>query len=327
MDLSNETMLEMFWMMLLSRRLDERAWVLHRQGKITFHISGIGHEAAQVGAAYAIRRGYDWVVPYYRDLALMQCMGMTPTEFMMGLMGKKADPNSGGRQMPSHWSLRRSNVVSHSAPVATQMPHASGIGLAIKLRGEDKVVLTALGEGSTSQGEWYEAVNWGAIHKLPVIFIVENNQYAISERQDKQMAVKSAADKACGLGLPGITVDGTNAFTVYQAVKEAADNARAGNGATLIETRLYRITPHSSDDDDRTYRSREEVEDHKKSDPLLVTRAVLESQGILTPQKLDELDAQAKAMVEDAVRRATEAPYPDVSEALHPVYAEEVAHA
>lgn len=199
--------------------------------------------------------------------------------------------------------------------------------MAIKLRGEDKVVLTALGEGSTSQGEWYEAVNWAAIHKLPVIFIVENNQYAISERQDKQMAVKSAADKACGLGLPGITVDGTNAFTVYQAVKEAADNARAGNGATLIETRLYRITPHSSDDDDRTYRSREEVEEHKKSDPLLVTQAVLESQGLITPKKIEEFEVQAKAMVEDAVRRATEAPYPDVSEGLHPVYFEEVIHA
>ena len=200
MDLSNETKIEMFWMMLLARRLDERAWVLHRQGKIAFHISGIGHEAAQVGAAYALRRGYDWVAPYYRDLAMMLCLGMTPAEFAMGLFGKKGDPDSGGRQMPSHWSLKRANVLSHSAPVATQCPHAAGIALAIKLRGDDKVVLASLGEGSTSQGEWYEAVNWAAIHQLPVIFLVENNQYAISERVEKQMAVKSPAEKACGLG-------------------------------------------------------------------------------------------------------------------------------
>jgi 2-oxoisovalerate dehydrogenase E1 component alpha subunit len=139
-----------------------------------------------------------------------------------------------------------------------------GIALGIKLRGDDKVVLTSLGEGSTSQGEWYEAVNWAAIHQLPVIFIVENNQYAISERADKQMAVKSAAEKACGLGLPGIEVDGTNVFTVYARVQEAVDNARAGHGPTLIETRMYRMTPHSSDDDDRSYRSREEVEEKWK---------------------------------------------------------------
>jgi 2-oxoisovalerate dehydrogenase E1 component alpha subunit len=245
----------------------------------------------------------------------------------MGLMGKKGDPESGGRQMPSHWSLRRANVISTSATVATQYPHAAGIALGIKLRGDDKVVLTSLGEGSTSQGEWYEAVNWAAIHQLPVIFIVENNQYAISERSDKQMAVKSAAEKACGLGLPGIEVDGTNVFTVYERVKEAVDNARAGNGPTLIETRMYRMTPHSSDDDDRSYRSREEVEENKKHDPLLAARVCLESEGILTASMLTELEEKAKAMVEEAVAAANQAPYPAPEEARHPVFAEEVGHA
>ncbi len=137
--LSKETTLEMYWTMLLARRLDERAWVLHRQGKIAFHISGIGHEAAQVGAAFALRRGSDWFVPYYRDLAMLLALGMTPEEFMLGLMGKKDEPNSGARQMPSHWSLRRANVVSHSSPVSTQTTHAAGIGLAMKLRGDDGV--------------------------------------------------------------------------------------------------------------------------------------------------------------------------------------------
>ncbi len=324
MELSSETRLEMFWMMLLSRRLDERAWVLHRQGKIAFHISGIGQEAAQVGAAYALRRGYDWVTPYYRDLALMLCLGYTPREFIMSLMGKREEPNSGGRQMPSHWSLKRANAVSHSAPVATQCPHAAGIGLAIKMRKEDKVVLTTLGEGSTSQGEWYEAVNWAAIHQLPVVFMVQNNQYAISVPAEKQMAVPSAADKACGLGLHGFSVDGSNVFSVYEAFHKAYEDARAGKGPTLIEALMYRITPHSSDDDDRTYRSREEVEESKKRDPLLVSRRVLEKDGLLTVNKLEEMEAKAKEMVDEAVRYAEQAPYPDPEEAAYPVFAEEV---
>jgi 2-oxoisovalerate dehydrogenase E1 component alpha subunit len=137
MPLSNEKRKEMFWTMLLSRRLDERAWVLHRQGKIAFHISGIGQEATQVGAVYAIEKGKDWLVPYYRDLSMLIAMGMSPAEFVMSLMGKAQEPTSGARQMPSHFSLRHANVVSHSAPVATQSPHASGIGLGIKMDGRD----------------------------------------------------------------------------------------------------------------------------------------------------------------------------------------------
>jgi len=324
MELSNDTKLEMYWMMLLSRRLDERAWVLHRQGRIAFHISGIGQEAAQVGAAFALRRGEDWVTPYYRDLALMLCLGYTPRDFLLALTGKKGEPASGARQMPSHWSMRKANAVSHSAPVATQCPHAAGIGLAIKMRKEDKVVLTTLGEGSTSQGEWYEAVNWAAIHQLPVIFMVENNQYAISVPADKQMAVASSADKACGMGLRGISVDGTDVYAVYQVVAEAVAEARAGKGPTLIEARMYRLTPHSSDDDDRTYRSREEVAEAKKTDPLTVGRQTLEAEGLLTPAKLEEMEARIKEMVDEAVQFAEKADYPDVADALFPVYAEEV---
>ncbi len=324
--LPEETLLEMYWFMLLSRRLDERAWALHRQGKIAFHISAIGHEGAQIAAAYAIRRGYDWIAPYYRDLTLMLALGYTPREFMLSLMGKKGDPSSGGRQMPSHWSLKRANVISHSAPVATQTSHAAGIGLAIKLRGEDKVAITTVGEGSTSQGEWYEGVNWAAVHKLPVVFIVVNNLYAISVRQEQQMAVANAADKALGLGLPGISADGMDFLAMYQVMKEAVERARRGEGPTLVEAKVYRITPHSSDDDDRSYRPRAEVEQFKQRDPLLIARQHLEKQGLLTPQKIEEFEQRAREMVEDAVRFGESAPYPDPEEAAHPVYAEEVHH-
>ena len=225
-DLSKDTRLEMYWMMLLARRLDERAWVLHRQGKIAFHISGIGQEAAQVGAAYAIRRGEDWVAPYYRDLALLLSLGYTPREFILSLMGKREEPDSGGRQMPSHWSLRRANVISHSAPVATQCAHAVGAALAMRLRGDERVALTSCGEGATAQGEWYEAVNWAAVQRLPVVFLVENNAYAISEPVSAQMAVQRVADKAAGLGLEGLSVDGNDVFAVQAAVSAAVEKAR-----------------------------------------------------------------------------------------------------
>jgi len=326
MPLSNEKKKEMFWTMLLSRRMDERAWVLHRQGKIAFHISGIGQEAAQVGAVYTIEKGKDWLVPYYRDLSMLIAMGMSPTDFVMSLMGKAQEPSSGARQMPSHFSLRQANIVSHSAPVATQSPHASGIGLGIKMDGKDEVVLTTIGEGSTSQGEWYEAVNFAAIHQLPVVFLVENNRYAISVPQEKQMAVSSAADKACGLGLPGIEVDGTQMFEVYDAVKEAVDNARKGDGPSVIEAKMYRLTPHSSDDDDRSYRTREEVEHFKKEDPIIVMKEQLIEQGLMTEEEYKTLEEKAKKSVDDAVEEATRAPYPIGEEAATPVYAEEVNH-
>ena len=176
MPLQPPPLLDLYRVMLLARRLDERAWVLHRQGKIAFHISGIGQEAAQVGAAFALRRGKDWVAPYYRDLALMLALGLTPLEFVLGLMGKRGEPRSGGSA--DALALERCGApksLSHSSPVATQAlarrRHRPGDQAARRR----PVVLTTIGEGSTAQGEWYEAVNWAAMHKLPVIFLVENN--------------------------------------------------------------------------------------------------------------------------------------------------------
>jgi 2-oxoisovalerate dehydrogenase E1 component alpha subunit len=324
MGLPKDSLLEMYRVMLLARRLDERAWVLHRQGKIAFHISCIGHEAAQVGAAFALQRGVDWVVPYYRDLALLLALGLTPREFALGLMGKKGEPSSGARQMPSHWSLRRANVVSHSSPVATQTPHASGIGLGIKMRGDKAIVLTTIGEGSTSQGEWYEGVNWAAIHKLPVIFLVENNVYAISVRQEMQMAVAGAAGKAAGLGLPGVSVDGLDVVAVHQAVLEAAERARGGEGPTLVEARVHRLTPHSSDDDDRSYRPRAEIEAMKAGDPLAAYQKLLRDKKVLSQKAESEIEREAVAAVDDAIAFAEAAPFPEVGEAAYPVYVEDI---
>ena len=320
-DLSPETKVDLYWQMLRSRRLDERAWMLHRQGKIAFHISAMGQEGTQAGAAFALRRGDDYVLPYYRDLTLMLCLGFTPREFCLSLFGKQGEVTSGGRQMPAHFSLRRAHVVSTSAPVATQVPHAAGIALAIKLRGDDRVALTCLGEGATSQGEWYEALNWAAIHKLPFICLVQNNAYAISEPVDREMAVPNVADRAAAFGMPGVVVDGNDVLAVYRVMKEAVDRARAGQGPTLVEAKTYRLTPHSSDDDDRSYRTREEVELWKKRDPILRLGQTLEAAGLLSRPEQEALEARAVAEVDDAVKFAQEAPYPDVATAATGVYA------
>ncbi len=322
----------MYWHMLLARRTDERAWVLHRQGKIAFHISGMGHEATQVGAAFAINRGVDYVAPYYRDLALCMAIGITPRDFMLSLFGKAGEITSKARQMPSHWSSKAHHILSTSSPVATQVPHAAGMAFAIKYKRENGLVdpddpsqprlaLTCLGEGSTSQGEWHEGMNWAGVHKLPFICIVQNNNYAISVPIEQQMAVSHVAERAVAYGVHGVTVDGTDILAVYDVMHEAVQRAYNGKGATLIEAKCYRLTPHSSDDDDRTYRPREEVEEAKRADPILRFERYLSERGILTDAIKQEYEARARQMVDEAQRYAENAPYPEESSLYEDIYA------
>ncbi len=331
-DLSEATLLEMYWSMLLSRRLDERAWVLHRQGKIVFHVSALGHEAAQVATAFALNRGVDYVNPYYRDLAMCLALGCPPIDFMMSLFAKKADKWSGARQMPSHFNDANLNIISGSSVVATQVPQTVGLAFAIKYRQQTGVVdpndqtlprvaLTSLGEGSTSQGEWHEAMNWAGVHKLPFICLVQNNKYAISVPVEKQMAVLDVADRAAGYGVAGVVVDGNDLLAVYDVMKAAVERAYNGDGATLVEAKTYRLTPHSSDDDDRSYRSREEVELWKTRDPIVRFQQHLLDTGLLTPAKVDEYEAQAMAAVNAAHKQAEAAPDPDPADGFGAVYA------
>lgn len=321
LELDSELLLRFYYDMLRARRTDERAWALHRQGKVPFHISAIGQEAIQVAAAHAIRVGYDYVLPYYRDLALNLTMGYTPAEFMLALFGKAGETTSGARQMPSHWGSRRLNIVSHSSPVATQVPQAAGMALASKLRGEDRITLTALGEGSTSQGEWYEGMNWAGVHRLPMICLVENNEYAISVPTHMQFATPNIADRAAGFGVVGVIVDGNDVLASFRAMREAVELARSGGGATLLEAKTYRITPHSSDDDDRTYRDRAEVEEWKGRDPLARFGAYLTTKGLLTERQIGAWEAQIRAEVDAAQHTAEAAPYPDPEDAFTKVFA------
>ena len=308
--------------MLQARKLDERMWVLHRQGKVAFHISGMGQEACQVGAAFAMERGKDWLHPYYRDMAFVMALGMTPRHLMLALFGKAEDPSSGGRQMPAHFGYAPSRIVSGSSPVATQCPQAAGIAFAAKLRGLDEVVFVCLGEGSTSQGDFHEALNWAGIHNLPLITLVQNNQYAISVPLEKADARAERGGPRRRVWNARRDVRRERHFRELQrgARGRAARPARA-RGRRLLEAKTYRPTPHSSDDDDRSYRSRDEVEMWKKRDPILrMERRRCVSAASWTTREAERILNRVMAKVDDATEYAQRAPYPRGEDAMHPVF-------
>ena len=319
--LGEEDLLKMYRYMLLARRVDERSWILNRQGKAGFVISCQGQEGAQVGAAYGLRPGHDFVYPYYRDHAIVMTLGMTARDELRALLGKKEDPNSGGRQMPGHFSSRELNIVTASAPIGVQYPQATGSALAFKLRGEDGVVLVSGGEASTSGGDWHEAMNFAGIHDLPVVFLIQNNVYAISVHEKLQVA-GSIVQRAAGYGFPGHQVDGNDVLAVYEVASKAIERARGGGGPTLIEAKTYRMTAHSSDDDDRRYREREEIEEWRQKDPISRFERYLLDNDVLDEVSRDELDAEIKAEVREASDYAENAPFAEPEESFTGVYAE-----
>ncbi|WP_017755706.1 thiamine pyrophosphate-dependent dehydrogenase E1 component subunit alpha [Calidifontibacillus oryziterrae] len=320
--LSEKTLLEMFETMVLARKIDERMWLLNRSGKIPFVISCQGQEAAQVGAAFALDRTKDYVLPYYRDVGVVLAFGMTAKDLLLSGFAKAEDPSSGGRQMPGHFGQKKYRIVTGSSPVTTQVPHAVGIGLAAKMEGKDLVSFVTFGEGSSNQGDFHEGANFAGVHKLPVIFMCENNQYAISVPLEKQLSCEKVSDRAIGYGMPGVTVNGNDPLAVYEAIKNAANRARRGEGPSLIETLVYRLTPHSSDDDDRTYRSREEVEKSKKNDPIFKFSNYLKEVNILTDLNEKEIFDRTQNIVDEATEYAENAPYADPEQALKYVYGE-----
>ncbi len=321
--LTKEQLIDIYRKMLLSRAVAQRERMLNRMGKGPFAISGEGHEAAQVGSAYALTPGKDWVVPYYRDIGVALTIGQTARDLLLAFFSKAEDISSGGRNMPSHFSDPKLRIVSGSAPVGTQIPHAVGIAFASKLKGEDSVSMVFFGDGATSTGDCHEAMNFAGVHKLPVIFVCEHNQYAISVHVSKQMAVQDVAVRAQGYGFPGVTVDGNDVLAVYRAAREAVDRARDGQGPTFIEAKTYRLVPHSSDDDDRRYRSREEVAEWSGKDPIVRFQTLLRQQGILDSRTNDELTKKAAQEVDEATDYAEGAPSPKPEAALTHVFAEE----
>jgi 2-oxoisovalerate dehydrogenase E1 component alpha subunit len=318
--LSEDRLREMFETMLLARAVDERQWILNRQGREAFHISCQGHEGSGVGSAFALDRDRDVMVPYYRSLAAVIAFGVTPHELFLSALARADDPMTGGRQMPAHYGLARARILTSGSPVATQIPHATGAALASKIRGDGAVAITYFGDGASSKGDFHEGLNFAAIHKLPAIFVCENNHYAISVPTSKQMAVHSVADRAVGYGMFGESIDGTDPLVVYASIKRAADRARAGEGPTLIESNVVRLTPHSSDDDDRRYRPEAEREEARHHDPIDVFGGYLRSHGLLDADAARIMRERIQHEVEAALEQAEAAPVPSPETAFDHVY-------
>ena len=308
--LSDAQVIEMYRLMLLTRRVDDRMWALQRQGRAAFVLGSSGHEAVQVASVFALDTDKDWILPYYRDMGVGLAWGFTPLEVFLGVFAKRDDPSSGGRQLPSHWSDPDRNVFTQSSVIGTQFPHAAGIAHGLKTKETGGVVVVYGGEGATSEGDWHEAMNWAGIHKLPLICVIENNQYAISVPTNEGVAGR-VADRAPGYGFPGHVIDGNDAFEVLATMRAAVARARAGEGPTLIEAETYRYYAHTSDDNDTLYRSREEVERWRKKDPLRRLKSYLIENRLLSEAEEEELDAAVVENLAKAVDEAEAAPPPD----------------
>jgi 2-oxoisovalerate dehydrogenase E1 component alpha subunit len=314
--------LEMYRAILTARMTDERCWLLNRGGQAPFVISCQGQEGGQVGSVFALDRTQDWFAPYYRDLAVVMALGMTPEEILKSVMARAGEPNSGARQMPSHFGSRRLRIISQGSAVATQCLHAVGVALAARTRGESALAITYVGEGGTSQGDFHEALNFASVHRLAVIFLVENNSYAISVPQSLQMAITDVAERAAGYGMPGVVVDGQDVLEVYRVTRDAADRARSGGGPTLIEAKTHRLTSHSSDDDQRVYRESGELEREAKDDVIPRFRDHLIGSGILDAKQDQSIRAELKKIIDAATDAAENAPYPAAEETYLHVYGE-----
>jgi 2-oxoisovalerate dehydrogenase E1 component alpha subunit len=319
--LSDEQLVAMLRNMLLQRQIDNRGFQLNRQGKIPFALGSEGHEALQAGAAMAFVRGKDVLAPYYRDLGLVLGIGVTPFEMLVSMFARAGD-TSGGRQFPNHYSDRARGLLSISSIIAAHLPHATGVAYAFAFRGETgRAVLATSGEGATSEGEWHESVNFAAVHRLPIVFLVENNNYAISTPQRAQMAIADVADKAAGYGIPGAICDGMDPIATYAAVKAALDRARGGGGPTLVEAKCFRYLSHSTDDDDRSYRDRAVIDEARKHDPLPAFERVLIGAGIIDEAAAKSLKTEVLRETNAATDAAEVLPYPPAADLYTDVYA------
>ena len=318
---SDLDLVEMYRDMVQVRTLDERIWALNRQGKAAIVASSQGHEAAQIGSVWALERDKDQFYIYYRDLAVMLTLGMSPVEIMSGFLAKRGEPMSGARQFPTHGANPELGLVNLSNVVGTHIPQAVGAALAMRMRGEDGLAIAYFGDGASSVGDCHEAMNFAAIHRLPVIFFCENNRYAISVPLSKQMAVDGIAERAEGYGMSAASVDGCDIEAVYEATSLAARQARAGRGPTLIEAHVERYLPHTSDDDDTRYRPAEEIRKARRRDPLVILARQLREAGLLSNAADEEIRAEAARIVNVATDIVESAPYPDVDDFYEHVYA------
>ncbi len=314
---------EMYRTMILSRMLDERVWLMNRQGKAAIVASAQGHEAAQVASVRALDPSRDHFLIYYRQFTAMLALGVTPLELLCGFLAKSGEPMSEARQFPLHGSHPRVDLFSFSNVVGTQLPQAVGVALADRLRGDQgRVTIVYFGDGAASQGDCHEAMNFAGIHRLPVLFFCENNGYATSVPLQRQMAVESVAVRAAGYGFPGVSVDGRDMFAVYQATKDAADSIRAEGGPVLVEAKVDRLLPHTTDDDHTLYRSPDDIGQMRGRDPIDVTSRALRERRLMDEDGDKSIRQEARRLVIEATDRAEALPYPDAEAMYRHLYAE-----
>lgn len=320
---TKKQLLDIYGSMILGRHADQKGLILLKQGKAHFHIGSSGHEAPQIAAARAMQPGKDWSYPYYRDLPFVLEWGLKPEEVFLHSLGKRQDPCSAGRQMPNHWSQAETRIVTQSAPTGVQFPQAVGCAMAAVRRGDDDVVYVASGEGTTSQGDFYEAVNWANREKLPVIFHIQNNRYAISVPYEDQAAGIPAHEAFSSYNnLDAVQVDGSDYFACEKVFQTAVQRARKGDGPTLVLSEVVRLLPHSSSDDQRKYRPQQEIDDDAARDPLLVFKAECIGAKIATEEEFEQIDAQMKKLVDDQAQWSLEQPEPDGDTAMDNVFVE-----
>lgn len=318
--LSGEQLKAMFRNMLLQRQLDNRGFQLNRQGKVPFALGSEGHEALQAGAAMAFERGKDVLAPYYRDLGLAIGIGLTPYEIMLSIFARAEDHN-GGRQFPNHYSSKRAGLMSFSSILAAHIPHAVGAAYAMKYRKETgRAVLVTCGDGTTSEGEWHESMNFASVHKLPLVMLVENNQWAISTPLSQQMAEPNIYKRAEGYGMPGEQFDGFDPIKTYDAVHRAMERARSGGGPSLVEGVCYRFLAHSTDDNDMTYRTKDEVVENRKHDPVPRFENLLLETGVLSADEIGAMKQDVLRETNEATDRAEAMPYPQAADLYEHLY-------
>ncbi|MCA9536537.1 MAG: 3-methyl-2-oxobutanoate dehydrogenase [Myxococcales bacterium] len=310
--------------MRLLRRLDERMLNKQRQGRVGFYGSVTGQEAVPIACGFASRPS-DWVFPALRESSILLTRGFPLATYMAQVYGNAADVAK-GRQMPSHMAGRSANVVSWSSVIGPQLPQAVGAAMAAVRRGDDMVALAFSGDGATSQGDFHAALNFAAVFRAPVVFVVQNNQWAISVPAARQSASATFAQKAAAYGMPGVRVDGNDALGVYQVVGAAMARARRGEGPTLVECLTYRIGAHSSSDDPTLYRSEAEVALWRARDPLARLRAHLRHEGALDDPTEAALDASVDEEIATALRECEAAPPVACETLMDDVYARRPAH-
>jgi 2-oxoisovalerate dehydrogenase E1 component alpha subunit len=315
--LSDEDAVDLYYAMLVSRRLSEHALRLAFQGTLDVSIPSDGHEAAQI-ASMRVLRPTDPVYLFYRSVPAAYARGMTAREIFLDYFGAADGPSSGGKNLPGHWAKRELNLMSVSGSVGTQIPHAVGSALAAKLRGEDSVSVAYFGDGGSSKADFHEGLNFASVHQLPVVLFCENNGVAISVPFEMQSGVRRVADRAVGYAVVGISVDGSDPLQVYRVMREAVEAARTGRGPALIEARVTRLGQHTSQVGDQ--RAPEEMLAARRRDPIPRFAHYLRHHGVLHEALERQLRERAEAEVTDAAEFASHAAPPPVERAFQDVY-------